>query len=160
MLTTSLRYRAPECLLTDGYYTYKMDIWSVGCVFFEIMAFVHFPFAFILFYFLCFASFLCSNGIYLFAVMWVHQVFCIDYIRYFLVLTNSTKSLKSTTFLAPPIPHYSPRSGSLCTLSYWLCWICFGVVVVKIIIISHYLWKLRITEDFFLFPFPWSDGMN
>ncbi|XP_073464923.1 MAPK/MAK/MRK overlapping kinase isoform X2 [Aquarana catesbeiana] len=29
-------YRAPECLLTDGYYTYKMDIWSVGCVFFEI----------------------------------------------------------------------------------------------------------------------------
>lgn len=31
-------YRAPECLLTDGYYTYKMDIWSVGCVFFEIMA--------------------------------------------------------------------------------------------------------------------------
>lgn len=31
------RYRAPECLLTDGYYTYKMDIWSVGCVFFEIL---------------------------------------------------------------------------------------------------------------------------
>jgi len=30
-------YRAPECLLTDGYYGYKMDIWSVGCVFFEIM---------------------------------------------------------------------------------------------------------------------------
>ena len=30
-------YRAPECLLTDGYYTYKMDMWSVGCVFFEIM---------------------------------------------------------------------------------------------------------------------------
>ncbi|XP_041427927.1 MOK protein kinase L homeolog isoform X4 [Xenopus laevis] len=29
-------YRAPECLLTDGYYTYKMDIWSAGCVFFEI----------------------------------------------------------------------------------------------------------------------------
>lgn len=31
-------YRAPECLLTDGYYTYKMDMWSVGCVFFEIMS--------------------------------------------------------------------------------------------------------------------------
>ncbi|EDV20301.1 uncharacterized protein TRIADDRAFT_32247, partial [Trichoplax adhaerens] len=30
-------YRAPECLLTDGYYTYKMDMWSVGCVLFEIM---------------------------------------------------------------------------------------------------------------------------
>ncbi|XP_075471158.1 MAPK/MAK/MRK overlapping kinase isoform X4 [Ascaphus truei] len=29
-------YRAPECLLTDGYYTYKMDMWSAGCVFFEI----------------------------------------------------------------------------------------------------------------------------
>ncbi|XP_078516329.1 MAPK/MAK/MRK overlapping kinase isoform X3 [Lissotriton helveticus] len=29
-------YRAPECLLTDGYYSYKMDMWSVGCVFFEI----------------------------------------------------------------------------------------------------------------------------
>ncbi|XP_059164272.1 MAPK/MAK/MRK overlapping kinase-like isoform X2 [Physella acuta] len=31
-------YRAPECLLTDGYYGYKMDIWSVGCVFFEILS--------------------------------------------------------------------------------------------------------------------------
>ena len=30
------RYRAPECLLTDGYYDYKMDVWSVGCVYFEI----------------------------------------------------------------------------------------------------------------------------
>lgn len=30
-------YRAPECLLTDGYYSYKMDLWGVGCVFFEIM---------------------------------------------------------------------------------------------------------------------------
>lgn len=30
-------YRAPECLLTDGYYNYKMDIWGVGCVFFEIL---------------------------------------------------------------------------------------------------------------------------
>ncbi|XP_061897480.1 MAPK/MAK/MRK overlapping kinase-like isoform X2 [Entelurus aequoreus] len=31
-------YRAPECLLTDGYYSLKMDIWSVGCVFFEVMS--------------------------------------------------------------------------------------------------------------------------
>ena len=31
-------YRAPECLLTDGYYGYKMDIWGVGCVFFEMLA--------------------------------------------------------------------------------------------------------------------------
>lgn len=31
-------YRAPECLLTDGYYSFKMDIWGVGCVFFEIMS--------------------------------------------------------------------------------------------------------------------------
>uniref|UniRef100_A0A8C7YA99 MOK protein kinase n=1 Tax=Oryzias sinensis TaxID=183150 RepID=A0A8C7YA99_9TELE len=31
-------YRAPECLLTDGYYNLKMDIWSAGCVFFEIMS--------------------------------------------------------------------------------------------------------------------------
>lgn len=31
------RYRAPECLLTDGWYTYKMDLWSIGCVFAEIL---------------------------------------------------------------------------------------------------------------------------
>ena len=31
-------YRAPECLLTDGYYNYKMDIWGVGCVFFEMLS--------------------------------------------------------------------------------------------------------------------------
>ncbi|MGH0187160.1 UNVERIFIED_CONTAM: hypothetical protein FKN15_034044 [Acipenser sinensis] len=30
-------YRAPECLLTDGHYSYKMDMWSAGCVFFEIV---------------------------------------------------------------------------------------------------------------------------
>lgn len=30
-------YRAPECLLTDGYYGYKMDLWGVGCVIFEIL---------------------------------------------------------------------------------------------------------------------------
>lgn len=31
-------YRAPECLLTEGYYSYKMDLWSAGCVFFELAA--------------------------------------------------------------------------------------------------------------------------
>lgn len=31
-------YRAPECLLTDGYYNFKMDMWGVGCVFFEIVS--------------------------------------------------------------------------------------------------------------------------
>lgn len=31
-------YRSPECLLTDGYYTFKMDTWGVGCVFFEVLA--------------------------------------------------------------------------------------------------------------------------
>lgn len=31
-------YRAPECLLTDGWYDYKMDIWGIGCVFFEIVS--------------------------------------------------------------------------------------------------------------------------
>lgn len=30
------RYRAPECLLTDGYYGPEMDLWGAGCVFFEI----------------------------------------------------------------------------------------------------------------------------
>lgn len=28
-------YRSPECLMTDGYYGYKMDIWGAGCVMFE-----------------------------------------------------------------------------------------------------------------------------
>merc|ERR1719321_2494998 len=31
-------YRAPECLLTDGYYLYKMDLWGTGCVWFEILS--------------------------------------------------------------------------------------------------------------------------
>ncbi|KAA0711683.1 MAPK/MAK/MRK overlapping kinase [Triplophysa tibetana] len=31
-------YRAPECLLTDGHYAEKMDMWSTGCVFFEILS--------------------------------------------------------------------------------------------------------------------------
>lgn len=30
-------YRSPECLLCDGIYTYKMDIWGSGCVLFEIL---------------------------------------------------------------------------------------------------------------------------
>lgn len=29
-------YRAPECILTNGFYNYKMDIWGVGCVLFEM----------------------------------------------------------------------------------------------------------------------------
>ena len=33
-------YRAPECLLTDGYYNYKMDIWGLGCVYFEILTLI------------------------------------------------------------------------------------------------------------------------
>ena len=31
-------YRAPECLLTDGYYGPEMDLWGAGCVMFEITA--------------------------------------------------------------------------------------------------------------------------
>jgi renal tumor antigen len=31
-------YRAPECLMTDGYYDYKMDLWGVGSVMFEIIS--------------------------------------------------------------------------------------------------------------------------
>lgn len=31
-------YRAPECLLTDGYYGAAMDIWGAACVIFEISA--------------------------------------------------------------------------------------------------------------------------
>ncbi|GBN30514.1 MAPK/MAK/MRK overlapping kinase [Araneus ventricosus] len=30
-------YRPPECLLTSGYYSYKMDMWAAGCVFFEAL---------------------------------------------------------------------------------------------------------------------------
>jgi renal tumor antigen len=30
-------YRAPECLLTNGYYDQKIDIWALGCVFYEIL---------------------------------------------------------------------------------------------------------------------------
>jgi len=31
-------YRAPECLLTDGYYNFKMDLFAAGCVCFELAA--------------------------------------------------------------------------------------------------------------------------
>lgn len=31
-------YRAPECLLTDGYYNFKMDLFAIGAVCFEIVA--------------------------------------------------------------------------------------------------------------------------
>jgi len=31
-------YRAPECLLTNGYYDYKMDMWGIGCVMFEVVS--------------------------------------------------------------------------------------------------------------------------
>lgn len=31
-------YRAPECLMTDGYYDFKMDLWGTGCVMFEVIA--------------------------------------------------------------------------------------------------------------------------
>merc|ERR1711862_861084 len=31
-------YRAPECLLTDGYYNCQMDMWGVACVFFEMLS--------------------------------------------------------------------------------------------------------------------------
>jgi len=31
-------YRAPECLLTDGYYGPEMDIWATGCVLFEVIS--------------------------------------------------------------------------------------------------------------------------
>lgn len=32
-------YRAPECLLTSGFYGPKMDVWALGCVFYEILTF-------------------------------------------------------------------------------------------------------------------------
>ncbi|XP_033214308.1 MAPK/MAK/MRK overlapping kinase-like isoform X2 [Belonocnema kinseyi] len=30
-------YRAPECLLTSGFYGPKMDVWASGCVFYELL---------------------------------------------------------------------------------------------------------------------------
>ena len=38
LIGSTLRYRAPECLLTDGFYNYKMDMWGVGCVMFEVLS--------------------------------------------------------------------------------------------------------------------------
>ncbi|KFR12561.1 MAPK/MAK/MRK overlapping kinase, partial [Opisthocomus hoazin] len=34
-------YQAPECLLTNGYYSYRIDMWSAGCVFYEIASLQH-----------------------------------------------------------------------------------------------------------------------
>ena len=34
-------YRAPECLLTDGFYTQQIDMWGLGCVYFEMLS--HYP---------------------------------------------------------------------------------------------------------------------
>mmetsp|Transcript_33255 Transcript_33255/g.23984 ORF Transcript_33255/g.23984 Transcript_33255/m.23984 type:complete len:84 (+) Transcript_33255:254-505(+) len=34
----TLWYRAPELLLEDAYYSPKIDIWSVGCVFGELIS--------------------------------------------------------------------------------------------------------------------------
>ncbi|KAL3899733.1 MAG: hypothetical protein SGCHY_001828 [Lobulomycetales sp.] len=31
-------YRSPECLLCDGMYNFKMDIWGAGCVLFEMVS--------------------------------------------------------------------------------------------------------------------------
>lgn len=33
-------YRAPECMLTNGYYNQEIDIWGIGCVFFEMLTLV------------------------------------------------------------------------------------------------------------------------
>lgn len=30
-------YRAPECILSSGYYGPKMDIWALGCCFYEML---------------------------------------------------------------------------------------------------------------------------
>ncbi|CAI2376444.1 unnamed protein product [Moneuplotes crassus] len=34
---TTRWYSAPECLLTDGYYDAKADIWAAGCIFYELL---------------------------------------------------------------------------------------------------------------------------
>ncbi|XP_008544096.1 MAPK/MAK/MRK overlapping kinase [Microplitis demolitor] len=31
-------YRSPECLLTNGFYGPKMDVWAIGCVFYELLS--------------------------------------------------------------------------------------------------------------------------
>ena len=30
-------YRSPECLLCDGIYNFKMDLWGAGCVLYEVI---------------------------------------------------------------------------------------------------------------------------
>lgn len=36
-VVTTILYRAPEVILFNGNYSYEVDIWSVGCVFFEMV---------------------------------------------------------------------------------------------------------------------------
>jgi len=59
-------YRAPECLLTDGYYSSKMDLWGVGCVMFEVIQSLiilkNFPKNIILFFFSLIISLLKNTG--------------------------------------------------------------------------------------------------
>ena len=33
----TLYYRAPELLLGNAYYDTKIDIWSIGCIFYELI---------------------------------------------------------------------------------------------------------------------------
>ena len=30
-------YRPPECLLSEGFYNSKMDLWAYGCLFYELL---------------------------------------------------------------------------------------------------------------------------
>jgi serine/threonine protein kinase len=34
----TLWYRAPELLLGDRHYNEKIDIWSIGCIFYELIS--------------------------------------------------------------------------------------------------------------------------
>jgi len=38
LLIYIIRYRSPECLLCNGKYSYKMDMWSAGCVMYEVIS--------------------------------------------------------------------------------------------------------------------------
>ena len=33
-------YRAPEVILAQGNYSYKIDVWSVGCIFAELLSMI------------------------------------------------------------------------------------------------------------------------
>lgn len=33
-------YRSPECLLTSGFYSFPLDLWALGCVWFEVLSLV------------------------------------------------------------------------------------------------------------------------